>query len=436
MQKGSSVKLQFKVQQYRTEAVDAVVDVFNPISLTDMLKAKDGDFFISDWLRNRNTVEFLSIWEQVHNPDFDYGGFATISRKVGLNSYKRSVKDRVEKTNAIGLFASPGRYGGTFAHQDIAFEFGMWISPAFKIYLIKEFNRLNNRSLNHVESDGNGNEAGFLNRSAIQQMQILLADAGVADTVWLSQQQIADLFQTSRTNIVEHIRHVYEDGELDEAATCRNFRLVRTEGTRRVSRELPFYNLDLIISVGYRVKSRIATQFRIWATERLREYLLKGFTMDDAKLKNLGGGAYWRELLDRIRDIRSSEKVLYRQVLDLYATSLDYDPRAQESVEFFKIVQNKLHHAAHDSTAAEVTVAKNYLSESELKRPNTLVSAYFDAAEFRAQSHEPTNMRDWLTHLDRLIAAMDAPTLNSAGSVSHKQAAAKADPPAEGEEIR
>lgn len=275
-----------------------------------------------------------------------------------------------------------------------------------------------------------------------------------ADTVWLSQQQIADLFQTSRTNIVEHIRHVYEDGELDESATCRNFRQVRTEGTRRVSRELPFYNLDLIISVGYRVKSRIATQFRIWATERLREYLVKGFTMDDAKLKNLGGGAYWRELLDRIRDIRSSEKVLYRQVLDLYATSLDYDPRAQESVEFFKVVQNKLHYAAHGSTAAEViasradaarpnmgltsfvgdhprkaevTVAKNYLSESELKKLNVLVSAYFDAAEFRAQSHEPTHMRDWLTHLDRLISAMDAPTLNSAGSVSHKQAAAEAE---------
>jgi hypothetical protein len=275
-----------------------------------------------------------------------------------------------------------------------------------------------------------------------------------ADTVWLSQQQIADLFQTSRTNVVEHIQHVYEDGELDEAATCRSSRQVRTEGSRQVERELPFYNLDLIISVGYRVRSKVATQFRIWATERLREYLVKGFTMDDQKLKNLGGGNYWRELLERIRDIRSSEKVLYRQVLDLYATSIDYDPKAEETVEFFKIVQNKLHYAAHGRTAAEViaaradatqpnmgltsfaderprksdvSVAKNYLGESELKKLNTLVSAYFDAAEFRAQNREPTYMKDWLAHLDRLITAMDAPTLTGAGWVSHKQAVAKAE---------
>ncbi len=275
-----------------------------------------------------------------------------------------------------------------------------------------------------------------------------------ADTVWLSQQQIADLFQTSRTNIVEHIRNVYNEGELDEAATCRKFRQVRTEGTRQVTREIPFYNLDLIISVGYRVKSQVATQFRIWATERLREYLVKGFTMDDTKLKSLGGGSYWRELLDRIRDIRSSEKVLYRQVLDLYATSVDYSPHTDESVEFFKVVQNKLHFAAHGHTAAEivasradatkpnmgltsfagkwplkaeVTIAKNYLSEDELKKLNALVSAYFDAAEFRAQNHEPTYMHDWLDHLDRLIAAMEAPALADAGSVSHKQAVARAE---------
>lgn len=274
------------------------------------------------------------------------------------------------------------------------------------------------------------------------------------ETVWLTQQQIADLFQTSRTNVVEHIKHIYEEGELDEAATCRDFRQVRQEGTRRVERTMPHYNLDLIISLGYRVKSRVATRFRIWATDRLREYLIKGFAMDDAKLKELGGGRYWRELLERIRDIRSSEKVLYRQVLELYATSLDYDPTAQETVEFFAIVQNKLHYAAHGHTAAEVivsradstqpdmgltsfpgdrprkadvAVAKNYLNESELVKLNTLVSAYFDAAEFRAQSHEPTYMRDWLTHLDRLIAAMDAPVLTSAGSVSHKQAVAKAE---------
>ena len=275
-----------------------------------------------------------------------------------------------------------------------------------------------------------------------------------AETVWLSQQQIAELFQTSRTNVVEHIRHVYEEGELDEAATCRNFRQVRTEGSRTVARGLPFYNLDLIISVGYRVHSKVATQFRMWATERLREYLVKGFTMDDAKLKNLGGGTYWRELLERIRDIRSSEKVLYRQVLDLYATSIDYDAQAAETVEFFKVVQNKLHYGAHGRTAAEViaaranagesdmgltsfkgvrprksdvSIAKNYLDETELKKLNTLVSAYFEAAEFRAQNHEPTRMKDWLTHLDGLIAAMGAHTLTGAGSVSHNQAVAKAE---------
>lgn len=275
-----------------------------------------------------------------------------------------------------------------------------------------------------------------------------------ADTVWLTQQQLAELFQTSRTNVVEHIQHIYEEGELERDATCRDFRQVRQEGQRQVERTIPHYNLDLIISLGYRVKSSVATRFRIWATALLREHLVKGFTMDDAKLKNLGGGTYWRELLERIRDIRSSEKVMYRQVLELYATSLDYDPSAEETVEFFKIVQNKLHYAAHGHTAAEVIaaradagrpdmgltsfagerprksdvgIAKNYLSEDELKRLNTLVSAYFDAAEFRAQSHEPTYMKDWLAHLDRLIAAMEAPTLNGPGSMSHQQAMEKAE---------
>jgi len=274
------------------------------------------------------------------------------------------------------------------------------------------------------------------------------------ETVWLSQQQLAELFQTSRTNVVEHIGNIYAEGELDEGATCRDFRQVRVEGSREVTRTIPHYNLDLIISLGYRVRSGVATRFRIWATERLREYLIKGFTMDDAKLKNLGGGTYWRELLERIRDIRSSEKVLYRQVLDLYATSVDYDPRAEATAEFFKVVQNKLHFAAHGHTAAEVvaqradanqpnmglttfagarpvkaevSIAKNYLDEGELKKLNTLVSAYFDAAEFRAQNHELTYMADWLSHLDRLIAAMDAPVLSGAGTVSHDTAKAKAE---------
>lgn len=176
----------------------------------------------------------------------------------------------------------------------------------------------------------------------------------VDETVWLSQQQMAELFLCSRSNVVEHIQNIYEEGELDEKSTCRNFRQVRTEGNRQVARDLPFYNLDMIISLGYRIKSKIATHFRKWATERLKEYIIKGFTMDDERLKNLGGGNYWKELLSRIKDIRSSEKVMYRQVLDLYATSVDYDPKSSESIAFFKMVQNKLHYATHGHTAAEV----------------------------------------------------------------------------------
>lgn len=273
------------------------------------------------------------------------------------------------------------------------------------------------------------------------------------ESLWLTQQQIGDLFQTSRENVTLHLRNIYADGELTEEATRKDFLQVRHEGSREVRRRVAHYNLDAIISVGYRVKSLLATQFRIWATERLREYLVKGFTMDDAKLKELGGGTYWRELLDRIRDIRSSEKVLYRQVLDLYATSVDYDPTATETREFFKVVQNKLHFGAHGQTApeviferadatkpnmgltsftgerpkrSEVTVAKNYLTEFELGQLNTLVSAYFDAAEFRAQRREPTYMRDWLGHLDRMLTAMDAPVLDNAGRISRKNADAKA----------
>ncbi len=275
----------------------------------------------------------------------------------------------------------------------------------------------------------------------------------VDDTLWLTQQQIAELFQTSRSNLAEHISNVYDEGELDRAATCRDFRQVRLEGEREVARTVQFYNLDLIISVGYRIKSRLATQFRIWATQRLREYLVKGFTMDDEKLANLGGGRYWRELLERIRAIRASEKVLHRQVLELYATSIDYDKDAPETREFFKVVQNKLHFAAHGHTApevvfdradaakpnmgltsfpgarprkADVTVAKNYLDEFELQQLGTLVSAYFDAAEFRAQRHQPTYMRDWLQHLDIMLTAMGAHILEGKGAISRAQADAKA----------
>lgn len=281
-------------------------------------------------------------------------------------------------------------------------------------------------------------------------IEVRLAD----ETVWLSQQQSADLFQTSQQNVSLHLRNIYDDGELQESATYKDCLLVRQEGAREVSRRVAHYNLDAIISLGYRVQSAVATRFRIWATERLREYLIKGFTMNDEALKDLGGGRYWRELLDLIRDIRSSEKVLYRQVLDLYATSVDYDPEAPVTKEFFAVVQHRLHFAAHGRTAAEVIaarvdagqpnlgltnftgetptkaeaqVAKNYLTEVELKKLNTLVSAYFDAAEFRAQNHEPTYMADWLRHLERIITALDAPVLDGAGKVRREQMLQKAD---------
>ena len=273
------------------------------------------------------------------------------------------------------------------------------------------------------------------------------------DTVWLTQQQMSELFQTSRTNVVEHIKHIYEEGELDEISTCRNFRQVRKEGNREVTRQIPHYNLDMIISLGYRIKSVIATRFRQWATQRLKEYMIKGFTIDDERLKGNGGGNYWKELLDRIRDIRSSEKVLYRQVLDLYATSVDYNPHSEESVRFFKIVQNKLHYAAHGHTAAEVIyqradaekpfmgltsfagelpalkdieIAKNYLEENELKVLNNLVSGYFDLAEINAIEHKPMYMDDYVKQLDSVLSSGNRKLLTGAGSVSHKQALEKA----------
>ena len=264
---------------------------------------------------------------------------------------------------------------------------------------------------------------------------------------------MSELFQTSRTNVVEHIKHIYEEGELDEISTCRNFRQVRKEGNREVTRQILHYNLDMIISLGYRIKSVIATRFRQWATQRLKEYMIKGFTIDDERLKGNGGGNYWKELLDRIRDIRSSEKVLYRQVLDLYATSVDYNPHSEESVKFFKIVQNKLHYAAHGHTAAEVIyqradaekpfmgltsfsgelpalkdigIAKNYLDESELKVLNNLVSGYFDLAEINAIEHKPMYMDDYVKQLDSVLSSGNRKLLIGSGSVSHKQALEKA----------
>ncbi len=274
------------------------------------------------------------------------------------------------------------------------------------------------------------------------------------ETVWLTQQQMAELFQTSRTNVVEHIKHIYEEGELDEDSTCRKFRQVREEGDRTVSRLIPFYNLDMIISLGYRIKSLVATQFRRWATAILKEYMVKGFALDDERLKGNGGGAYWKELLDRIRDIRSSEKVMYRQVLDLYATSIDYDSKSNESIAFFKMVQNKLHYAAHGHTAAEliyeradankpfmglksfkgdfpvksdIGIAKNYLDEGELKILNNLVSGYFDFAEIQAMRHNPMHMSDYVTQLDKLLSSTGERVLEDSGKISHNQAIEKAE---------
>ena len=270
------------------------------------------------------------------------------------------------------------------------------------------------------------------------------------DTVWLTQAQLVDLYQTSKANISEHIKHIFEDGELDEDSVVRNF---RTTAADRKSYNTKHYNLDMIISLGYRVRSVIATQFRRWATERLKEYMIKGFAMDDDRLKQLGGGNYWKELLDRIRDIRSSEKVMYRQVLDLYATSVDYDPKSKESVLFFKIVQNKLHYAAHGHTAAEVVydradatqpfmgmksfsgdfptakdigIAKNYLDVDELKILNNLVSGYFDFAEIQAMRRNPMHMKDYIQQLDAILSSAGEKLLDGPGRVSHAQAMEKA----------
>jgi hypothetical protein len=273
------------------------------------------------------------------------------------------------------------------------------------------------------------------------------------ETVWLDQKGIASLFDVNIPAISKHIQNIYKEGELERESTISKMETVQREGTREVKRVLEMYNLDLIISVGYRVNSQKATQFRIWATKRLREYLIKGFTIDDDRLKNVGGGTYWNELLDRIRDIRSSEKVLYRQVLDLYATSIDYDPKSKETKKFFAIVQNKLHYAANGKTASEliservnsdkpfmglmsfgedgvrksdVTVAKNYLTEQEIKRLNNVVSAYFDIAELRAMDNIPTKMEDYIKQLDKLIASMDRKVLRNTGKISHIEAEAKA----------
>lgn len=270
------------------------------------------------------------------------------------------------------------------------------------------------------------------------------------ETVWLTQQQMAELFSTSKQNISLHINNCFKEGELEPNSVVKEYLTTASDGKNY---KVKHYNLDVIISVGYRVKSLVGTHFRRWATERIKEYMIKGFTMDDERLKELGGGHYWKELLDRIRDIRSSEKVLYRQVLDLYATSVDYDPKSEKSVQFFKIVQNKLHYAAHGHTAAEVIyeradakepfmglktfkgeiptmrdikIAKNYLNENELKVLNNLVSGYFDFAEIQAMRHNPMYMSDYINHLDSILSSTGEKLLEGAGTVSHEQALEKA----------
>lgn len=271
------------------------------------------------------------------------------------------------------------------------------------------------------------------------------------ENIWLNQEQLVLLFQSSKSNVSEHIKNIFNEGELIESSVVRNFRTTAKDGKNY---NVKYYNLDMIISLGYRIKSSVATRFRIWATERLKEYLIKGFTMNDARLKELGGGNYWKELLNRIRDIRSSEKVMYRQVLDLYATSIDYDPKSNESIEFFKIVQNKLHYAVHGNTVAElifnradadkpfmgltsfggkepklkdVSIAKNYLDEDELKILNNMVSSYFDFAEIQAMKKKPMYMRDYVEHLDSILSSTNNKVLEDSGKISHEQAIKKAE---------
>lgn len=268
------------------------------------------------------------------------------------------------------------------------------------------------------------------------------------ETVWLTQEQMAQLFEKSKSTINEHIKNIFAEGELEESTAIKKF------GNSEFQQKAPFYyNLDVIISVGYRVKSLRGTQFRQWATKRLNEYIRKGFALDDNRLKQLGGGDYWKELMARIRDIRASEKVFYRQVLDIYATSVDYNPRSDTSIEFFKKVQNKMHFAVHGQTAAEViynradaekefmglktfeggkphlkdaVVAKNYLDEKELRALGQIVSGYLDFAERQAERRQPMTMKDWAEHLDKILTMSGEQLLQGNGSISHEKAIEKA----------
>lgn len=268
--------------------------------------------------------------------------------------------------------------------------------------------------------------------------------------VWLTQDQIAMLFSVERPGVTQHIKNIFSEGELQEDSVSKKFLRTAKDGKKYDTKH---YNLDMIISLGYRINSKVATQFRIWATKRLNEYIRKGFTIDDERLKNLGGGGYWKELLQRIRDIRASEKVFYRQVLDIYATSIDYDQKADVSIEFFKKVQNKIHFAVHGQTAAEVifsradaekefmglmtfsgnrpylkdiTIAKNYLDEKELRALGQIVSGYLDFAERQAEREQAMTMKNWAEHLDRILTMSGEQLLQSAGTISHEKAVEKA----------
>lgn len=300
------------------------------------------------------------------------------------------------------------------------------------------------------EQQNNGNIILYQTEDGKSRIEVTLCN----DTVWLTADQMAELFQRNKSTISRHIKNVFEDGELNPDSTVAFFATVQNEGNRSVERNLAYYNLDMIISVGYRVKSHRGVQFRIWATQVLREYLVKGFAMNDDLLKRAGGGNYFDELLSRIRDIRSSEKVFYRKILEIYALSIDYDPRTETTMQFFKTVQNKMHFSVHGHTAAEiiyeranaekdfmgltswtgalpkrtdVEIAKNYLSSDELDTLNRIVSLYLDFAELQAKSHKPMYMKDWIQKLDDFLKLSGKELLNHAGKISAELAKQKAD---------
>lgn len=300
------------------------------------------------------------------------------------------------------------------------------------------------------EQPNNGNIILYQTEDGKSRIEVTLCN----DTVWLTADQMADLFQRNKSTISRHIKNVFEDGELNPDSTVAFFATVQNEGDRTVERNLAYYNLDMIISVGYRVKSHRGVQFRIWATQVLREYLVKGFAMNDDLLKRAGGGNYFDELLSRIRDIRSSEKVFYRKILEIYALSIDYDPRTEATMQFFKTVQNKMHFSVHGHTAAEIIyeranaekdfmgltswtgalpkrtdaeIAKNYLSSDELDTLNRIVSLYLDFAELQAKSHKPMYMKDWIQKLDDFLKLSGKELLSHAGKISAELAKQKAD---------